>query len=277
MIQIEFVNDIGRIVMGADSDLRIIEIDGVGFATKTRNVASYSGIAGQNKLSETVNARTITIKGDIKSTAPQSVLTRMMKILNSTGTLKMRFGSKRRSIKADCTECDIADRNGAYQPFIIQFICDYPYFSDINSTQVHVFDIQRKLKTAFSLPCVFSTRIAEKDILNKGDVVCEPIFYITAVSVGESDGNIIIANESTAQKIVLAYKPARGEVITVDIENRTVKSSVNGDIIYSLDDDSYLSDFYLAKGSNRISITNESGGEINVLCRFSNKYIEAVY
>ena len=276
-MQIEFVNETGKISMGSGSDLRIIEIDGVGLAPKTRNVASYADIVGQNKLSETVNARTITIKGDIKSTAPQSILTRMMRILNGTGTLKMRFGSKRRSIKADCTEFDISDRNGAYQPFIIQFICDYPYFSDINSTQIHVFNVQKRLKTAFSLPCVFSTRTAEKDILNKGDVICEPILDITAMTSGEENGSIIIANETTAQTIKLNYKPIKDEVVTVDIEKRKITSSVNGDIVYSLDDDSYLSDFYLAKGSNRIRVTNESGGEINVLCRFSNKYVEAVY
>lgn len=276
-MQIEFANDIGKIVMGADSDLRIIEIDGLGLSAKTRNVTQYSGIVGQNKLSETINARTITISGDIKSTAPQNILTRMIRILNDTGTLKLRFGTKRRSIKADCVELDISDRNGAYQPFIIQFICDYPYFSDINSTQVHVFEIQKKLRTEFMLPCIFSTRFAEKEILNRGDVICDPIFYITAVTAGEEVGSVIIENETTGQKIILNYKPQRGEVITVDIENRSIKSSINGDIIYALDDESYLSDLYLAKGINHISITNSSGGEINVLCRFSNKYTEAVY
>lgn len=276
-MQIEFTNTLGKIVLGSNRETRIIEIDGVGLAPKTRNTVNYAGIVGQNKLSETINARTVTIKGDLKSTSPQNILTRMMRILNNSGTLILRAGSKGRCISAECIEFDISDRNGAYQPFIMQFICDYPYFSDITQTNIYIFEIEKRLKTQFILPCVFSKRILNQKIHNSGDVICEPIFEITAVTESAKNGNIAIENITTSQKIVLNYKISRGEVITVDIENRKITSNTAGDIIYSLDDDSYLSDFWLEKGSNNITVTNGSGGEIMVMCRFCNKYIEAVY
>lgn len=274
---IEFKNDLGKIVLGSNRETRIIEVDGVGLAPKTRNTVNYAGIVGQNKLSETVNARTITIKGDIKSSSPQNILTRMIRILNNSGTLILRVGSKRRCISAECTNFDISDRNSAYQPFILQFICDYPYFSDITQTNIYIFEVEKRLKTTFTLPCVFSERIIKQDIYNSGDVICEPIFEITALTGSEKSGNITIENTTTAQQITLNYTLSEGEVITVDIENRKITSDKNADIIYSLDDDSYLSDFWLEKGSNVISVTNGSGGEISVICKFCNKYIEAVY
>lgn len=274
-MRIEFTNSLGKIVFGT-GDMRIIEIDGTGLAPKVRNTVNYAGIVGQNKLSDTVGARTVTIKGDLKSSSPQSILTRMMRILDTSGTLILRVGAKGRRIAAECVEFDISDRNGVYQPFILQFICDYPYFSDITQTEIYIFKVQNLLKTQFTLPCMFSQRECKQNIYNSGDVVCEPIFEFTALSDGAEDGSITIENETTAQQITLNYRMSAGEVITVDIESRKITSDTAGDIIYSLDDDSYLSDFWLDKGNNSIVVTNGSGGEMKAVCAFSNKYIEAV-
>lgn len=274
-MQVEFKNSLGRIVFGKDYDLRIIDIDGLALAPKIRNTASYAGILGEYKLSESVGARTITLKGDLKLGAAQNTLTRMIRILNQSGTLTLHSGSKRRCIEAECIEFDTAGKNAVYQPFILQFICDYPYFSDTIESKFYVFEVSKLLKTQFTLPCMFSKRIHRQTVQNGGDIVCEPRFEITAL--GDSDGGgITIENTTIDRKITLNYKLTKGEVITVDIEKRKITSDKNADIIYSLDDDSYLSDFWLKKGKNVIVVTNGSGGEISAVCRFFNKYIEAV-
>lgn len=274
---ITFASENGKIVMGSGTDIGIIALDGVGLADRSRSTAVYADTDGQALLSETTDARTITVKGDIKSREIGAVLTRMARVLYQSGDLFLRFDAKKRRIGAECVLFELSERQGEYQPFTVQFICDYPYFSDFAPTQTNILDVNKKLKSPFVLPCVFSTRYSQSSILNKGDINTEPKLIISALTSGGGDGGIVIENKSTGASITLNYSPARGEVITADIENRSIKSSVAGDIVYSLDNDSYLSDLYLKRGENILSVTNQCGGEINVSCEFSNRYAEAVY
>ena len=89
---------------------------------------------------------------------------------------------------------------------------------------------------------------------------------------------IKIKNHTTGQHMKLDYVPVAEEVITVDIPNRKVTSSINGSILTAISRKTFLSDFWLAEGVNDIEVTNyNAGAAISAVCRYDNQYVEAVY
>ena len=87
-----------------------------------------------------------------------------------------------------------------------------------------------------------------------------------------------ITNLTTNKMIWLKYEAAAGEIIKIDIPKRTITSSINGNILVNISDDTFLSDFYLTKGQNLVNVLNYNTNEtIKVECIHNNSYIEAVY
>ena len=67
-------------------------------------------------------------------------------------------------------------------------------------------------------------------------------------------------------------------MIEINIGDRTITSSKNGNIISKISDDTFLSDFNLKKGANLINVLNYNPNEtLKVECIFNNSYVEAVY
>lgn len=104
-------------------------------------------------------------------------------------------------------------------------------------------------------------------------------FEIAYKSASITDnGGISIQNLTTNQHIKLNTQTLLGEVIKIDIPRRKVISSLRGDVIKVISDDTFLSDFWLDVGNNIIKLTNFNTNEvISAVCEYTNKYIEAVY
>lgn len=293
MLHITYQNENGKLDFkggNGRNSWRILEIDGLGIAPKSFNTAQYPATVGQRTLSETTGARTITIQCDVNSIASHYggtssnrwEISKALKILNEPGTLLISDGTRVRKISARCVEAVQGERHGGYSVFAMQFVCDYPYFEDKDTSKVPLFKIEHLLKSTFTLPCMFTRRIAKADVINIGDVDTEPIIRIrlnggTYNGTAGTPGTLIIRNESTKQEIELNLGDAENTTeVTVDIPNRKIYSQDNKNLIHHLAPTSFLSDFWLQKGQNLIGVDNYISESCVVECEFSNKYIEAV-
>lgn len=312
MLHITYQNENGKLDFKGGCgrhSWRILEIDGLGIAPKSFNTAQYPATVGQRTLSESIGARTITIQCDVNSikshygntSSNRWEISNALKILNEPGTLLISDGTRTRKINARCVEAVQGERHGGYIVFAMQFVCDYPYFEDKETTKVPLFKVEHLLGSTerwylkdgqltkegiesgkFILPCMFTRYISRANVVNIGDVDTEPIIKIrlnggTYNGTIGTPGTLVISNESTNQQIELNLQDA-GEttVVTVDIPNRKIYSQDNKNLIHHLAPTSFLSDFWFKKGQNEICVDNYISESCVVECEFSNKYIEAV-
>jgi phage-related protein len=134
-------------------------------------------------------------------------------------------------------------------------------------------------KTFTPSQTMFSKRLTEAYINNLGDVKAEPVLKITNTS-GEipqgGDCAVTIHNHTNGKRIEYSYPLQPGEEVVIDIPKRRMTNNKGESILHTLSDDSFLSDFYLDKRLNHISVTAGGLSHISAACTFSNKYIEAV-
>jgi len=313
MLRITYENKLGKLQLGGGRDThiwRILEADGLGLTAKQFNTVTYPTEIGQHTMSETINARTITLKCDIRSPkGAQFEIARALRILNRPGTLTIHSGITKRKINARCAAAEQGERHGGYRVFVMQFLCDYPYFEDTCHTNVPIFRRENLIgsgrrwyfdETAafhsqpistnqFILPCMFSRRTSSANVMNLGDVDTEPVLqiYIQGNLFPEAGRKIRITNNATNQTIEMnldAYIADEAEKerditkdeITLNIPERTVYNIYGENLISILSNDSFLSAFWLECGNNIIEVENSVSARCAVMCEFSNKYIEAV-
>lgn len=312
MLYITYQNENGKLDFNGGSGhfpWRILEIDGLGLSGKSFHTAAYPSSVGQKTLSETVGARTISIQCDVNSIASsygaarsnQWEISKALKILNEPGTLLIRDGRRTRKIDARCVEAAQGERYGGYTVFAMQFVCDYPYFEDQQMQTIPIFKCENLIgngtrwyldngvmksepieKKSFKLPCLFSRRITETNIINVGDVNTEPIIRIhmqggTYTGIDGETGTLVIHNRSTKQDILLNLQEAENVTeIIIDIPKRIIVSQDKQNLIHYLAPTSFLSDFWLQTGQNLIKVENYLSNSCSVECEFSNKYVEAV-
>lgn len=274
-MRICFTNDTGSVIFGDSGQFRIIEIDGLDFISKNRNVTAYFGIDGQHCLSETADVRIITIKGDTKNDLLS--LRRFVRVLSENGILKIGFSSPQKAINAVCTDLVLSDKGKAYKTFTVQFTADYPYFEDSIYSEKLLFMRNKLICSPFAFPLILSNRESQSSVVNVGDIKSEPIIEIRALTDGGGTNSaIVLENLTSGKQLTLRHKLTADEILTVDIPSRTITSSISGSVLSSLDDNSFLSDMMLERGENELRVTNGSGGEITVKCRFKNKYCQCL-
>lgn len=303
MLFITYENEIGKLDFNGGNGCRpwrIIEIDGLGLVGKTYDTAVYPAQAGQHTIAETVGARTITIQCDVLGlNGTRFEISRALQILNVPGTLVIRDSFRTYKIGARCIDSAQGERFGGYRVYALQFICDYPYFEDLNNTIVPILDLDNLIGSdvrwytggndqmqqeaieagTWKLPCMFSLRTAVSNVLNIGDVDTEPLIKITIQGkpyVGEGSGTLIIKNQTTHQQLELNCDATEGDIVTVDIPNRKIYNQKGDNLIAYMSPTSFLGDFWIQKGNNRISVENNISEFCVVVCEFSNKYVEAV-
>ena len=310
MIYITYENETGRLHLNGGNGIypwKVIDISGLELAGKSLNTAVYPSQVGQTTVSETVDFRTITMSCDVYSrNSNRFEISKALKILNEPGILSFFSSYGKRKIKARCVSAVPGERHGGYQTFALQFVCDYPYFEDWDDTTIPIYKIEKligsgkrywyendelkystispdeKGSAQFILPCMFSRRTTDATVMNIGDVDTEPIIIITILG-NANEGNLIIYKDKgtdAEQKLELMftgdYIPENGDVITVDIPKRQIYNQKGDNLLPCLSQDSFLSDFWLNKGKNMIEVENEVSTSCTVVCKYSNKYVEAV-
>ena len=257
------------------------------------NITSVSGLelpprnyetiefAGENGLTVTGKkdmARTITIAGTLCGS--QKDIERACKVFYEDGELICIFNNVRRKIACRMTKLDDFVRYGksGIHSFAVQFVCDYPYFTDLYEHITPIYSRKNIVLESFTLPCVFTNRISGGNLYNTGDKIVYP--KITIVCEGEAnEQNSVfeIANATNGGYIGIEYAMSDGESIEIDIATRKITSSINGNIINKITNNTDLSKFYLDVGDNEISFENSNTTQrITATAIFNLEYLTAV-
>lgn len=115
-------------------------------------------------------------------------------------------------------------------PFVISMRIPGFYWLSNKEIANNVFIVTKLLRSAFTLPTVFSTRVNRAVIVNDGGAQSYPTFTIVCNEDADVP-EIKIENKTTGKMIKLIYTAALGEIITINHEDCVVTSSVNGNII----------------------------------------------
>ena len=269
-------NDLGTLKFYGSGEhlLNICEIEGLEPPAKQRRTQCYIGEDGCVESSSQYGQRIITLSGDTKE---NGILKNAARILSYGGTLVIQTDNSARKITVNEATLSVGKRYGAYTAFVIQFICDYPHFSAVNSIESAVFKRVNKLSSESKLPLILSERVANGQIDNLGDIKIYPVISIRKLSDKAGSNTITITNTTTGKKLVFNKAMELGEQIVIDIKERTVTSSVDGNVLSSLDRFCSLSDMWCDLGVNDIG-ADIDGSErgIEVYITYFNEYTEAL-
>ncbi len=273
-----FTNELGCVTMSGagGGEIGILSISGLCAPEPERQLISSYDFDGVHECATRLPSRIIGIKGDIFGNA--TTRARLSRVLSEPCRLDIAGMDFERMINIRSAELAFSERLGAYTSFSLALTCDDPYFYDAADIEKGLFVREKLLSTSTVLPAVFSTRLSSVDINITGDRPAEPVITILGGAPTEADeGKIIIENLTSGKKFTLVYTPAEGELITVDVRSRTIISSVNGNIMTHISDDSFLADLVLAKGANTLKTTAVGAtGYIYAYVSYKNRYVEAI-
>ena len=280
-MELIFKNKIGSVKFsgGFGDVFNICNIEGLEPPQKVRSLQSYVGEDGCFENSSQYNQRIITVSGDVVLDKGDMLpLKHAARILCQKGTLYVYSNSVKRKITVDEACLTIGKRYGSFCTYVIQFTCDYPHFSDIEVTKTAVFKKVNCLTSKTQLPTVFTKRITSGIIKNIGDIKIYPVITVEKLSDNSSNSTITVTNITTGKSILFNKTLSKGEVITIDVKNRTVTSNYSGDILRTLNRYYTLSDMWCGLGDNEISVTVDGISQegIEVLASYENEYTEAI-
>ncbi len=273
-----YENERGKVVMngGNGEGFNIIEIKGLSLPENDIEAVYFPNSPGRKVQNVTPLERAITISGDICDKTNQK-LARAVNVLSVPGRIIINSNGRVRKIDARCVSFEPNKRRGAYVPFAVQFIADDPYFTDMNETLINVFKREGKVSSEFVLPCVFSKRKTEAEIINRGDGTIEPIFEISSVSGAVCPEGISIKNTTNGNEIKLMCDVLAGEVITVDVKKRKITSNLRGNLIFLMADETSISRFFLDTDISTVTIyAKDLEGTFHATCRYLNRYLYAL-
>ena len=281
MLTMKYKNERGEVILagGGSSVFRVTAAEGLGLCEKDCQTVIYAGYDGQETVSSRYAARCITVSGDISSSAAAEELRRAADVLCGEGYLYVLDGDMRRRIYCKSTvfpDVGLILR-GRLASFAVQFMCDSPFFEDAEDMVAAVYARLKNIAKPFTLPCMFGETVTGADVTVRTRRGVEPCVRIYCAKTLENAETLKIENETTGKSLTFTHTPTAGETIVIDVKGRTAESSVSGSIIGSLTDDSYLNEFRLEYGTNRI--TAEIGGVslgLTVECVYNNCYEEAM-
>lgn len=282
MFNIRFFNEIGNIDFGggrSGSCWKVTSADGLAFCGRNFGFVKCAGQDGQKTTNVTANARVITLSGDIFRGDNFAVdFKSAMAVLEKEGTIEIRTKLGTRRIKARCSDFRENGRKGKYLLFVIQFLCDDPYFEDADKTEVAVFKEIPLFDKNFTFPGEFSGRICRRDIIYEGTKEAEPVFFISIDNGSNGDNQLIIKNHTSGEGLTFDYGEVLGDSITVDVKNRKIYNQDGENLLKYLTDDSFFDGFCLYPGINDIEVINLNPDiGMSVSCCYANRYSEAVY
>ncbi len=281
-MKLTFENDVGKVILGSDECFKIIGINGLYTPSKNYGTINFANYDGQLTYSSCANARIITIVGDIVSKNIREKLEEAVCVFNESGTLIIDLDGKIRKIICNQVSFSVSDRTQYSAVFTLQLICDYPYFTDAETTDILLCGEYKLIENPITLPCMLSIKGTGHNAFVHGQRKTYPEFLIDVKSKGttsdDTNYGYKITNKTTNQIIYLKYKSVMGEKININVSTREVSSSINGSIIKYLTNYNQLENFYLDKGLNELSIVDlGQGDEAIINIRFENYYVEAVY
>lgn len=274
MIRLRFYNSLGEVVFDKNG-WHLTEAEGLCVPSKSLSGVRYINQPGQSTTYCIENPRTITLSGDINlAKAGEGEFGRACAVFGMEGTLEVETDRYKRIISARCMEFVPGERNGIYRCFVVQFLCDVPFFEDAEYTDTVVYEREPLLSKDTVLPAVFSTRIAKGDVFYPGSAWSEPVFYIRVPS---GEGEVSIENHTTGGRISVRYDNSLFSQLIIDVKNRTITDENGISRLELLTDDSFFDGFILRSGKNSIEVINSDvENDIGTRMKYKVRYQEAV-
>ena len=260
------------------SGFTICEIEGLDLLEKTRTVTGYVGEDGVMEENSRYVSRIISISGDLRCGEDSyKVIHDAARILSSKGTLYINNKNKQRVITVNASTLTFGQNHGIYKSFVLQFVCDYPHFKDEKDTVCYVFKKEHHLTKNTVFPVMLTQRISEGSIYNNGDLKVYPVITIKKNSGTGTQNTITVSNLTTEKTMILEKEMQIGEIIEINVRERTIKSNIDGNIMGTLEQYSLLSDMWIDYGENIICVNLDGvqkGLEVSVI--YNNEYLEAL-
>lgn len=282
MFNIRFYNETGSIDFGggrSGSSWKVTSADGLAFCGRNFTCAKYAGQDGQKTTDVTVNARVITLSGDVFVDGDFAHgFKSAMTVLENEGIIEIQTELGTRRIKARCCDFRENGRKGKYMLFVVQFVCDDPYFEDAVKTEIGIYKEIPLFDKDFTFPGKFSGRVSRTNITYEGTREAEPVFFINIDEGKDGDNQLIIRNHTSGENLTFNYGGVMGDYITVDIKNRKIYNQDGESLLKYLADDSFFDGFHFYPGNNDVEVINRNVNTgITVTCCYANRYSEAVY
>ena len=276
-MRLTFENALGKAEMsgGGESGIRITAVSGLGMPSYERRTLTSYDFDGAVESARKIPQRSIVVGGDIIGGTRKAQ--KLLKLLSEPCRMVVSCDSFEREIAVSACEAEFTEQNGVYTKFALALTCDDPYFYNAEPTQVGLYEKEKLITDETVLPAVFSIRKTSAKIDLCSDREIEATFVILGKRIpDETEGKIVIENLTTGAVFTLLYVPSDGEIITIDMAERTITSDINGNLIEYISDDSFLSDLVIAKdGAELTAIGYGATGDISAYIIYRNKFIEA--
>ncbi len=272
-MELTYKNEFGEVGLhGRGGIFSVYEADGFELQGRERSLINFYNSDGYREASSRFGQRIMTISGEVLATA-RDELKRAVRVLSHPGLLTVKIKDELREIAIADVTFNINKRNGAYKRYVMQFVADISHFTDCEDNIAGVFSRKNLITKDTYLPAVFTERYSTGKVENDGDFPTEPVIVINCFRGADQDGNITIENSTNGGKIVIEHMLKEDERVTVDIPNRQIISSIDGDITHQLARGSYLSDMELECGTNEFTVLASDGNRnAEVYLRYRNLY-----
>ncbi len=268
---------------GAHANARLLDIQGIGLPSKEVTAAVFAGQSGQSITSVRDSVRTITMSFDFYVN-PRTTQ-KLYGVLYAPVEICFCASGGRYRITGQCRDATDAERiiYHSWNKIAVQFVCDDPYFHDMQETKIAVASYVNNFPNAYedgkwlvSLPAVATERLTRISVENKGVTKIYPKISVkkTNATVGTSSSyGLKLINHTTGKTLEIDYRLTGTSDITVDLPRRKITDG-NTNITPYISDDTVLSDFYLTPGENDIEVvTLDNADLISVDLTFNNNYI----
>lgn len=271
--------------------MRILKYNGIEFSSKSKYVVSefdvgamdttytdieYVNRDGSKRTNVFYTNNQITLNGFINANnkAEFEVLRRkLIHAINPKKEIPLYLNSGRiKAFVPSFASLKWAKQYGNHlQYFTITF--DVPSFYWLSQTvfEKDLLYVNKKISSPFTFHDdgdgkIFSTRDITSNIINNGDESADIKITLSVKKndTNQSDSNnmIVLRNETDKKQLALNYRLSHGEIITFDMENTSVVSSKNGNII------KYIVDVY---NGLRSEFFNIDVGKSLIKCDIANK------
>ena len=274
MIKLRYYNSLGDVVFDRDN-WHLTEAEGLSVPTKSISAARYINQPGQCTTYCIENPRTITLSGDINiARIDGEKFGKACSVLAKEGILCVETDFYTRQIGARCIEFVPGERNGDYRCFVMQFLCDVPFFEDVDFTEAVIYERKPLLSKDTVLPAVFSTRVAKGSVYYNGNAYAEPEFY---VKIPSGEGTLTVINHTTGGRLSVRYSKDEFSHLVIDVKNRTITDENGVSRLDFLTDDSFFDGFILQYGENQLEVINSDvANDIGTRMRYKIRYQEAI-
>jgi hypothetical protein len=274
MIKMKYYNDFGDVVFDKDN-WHIIEAEGLSVPAKSISASRYINHPGQCTTYCIENPRTITLSGDINiAESGYEKYSEACCVLAKEGILVVETDLYTRQIGARCIDFVPGERKGNYRCFVMQFLCDVPFFEDTDYSESVIYQRKPLLSKDTVLPAVFSERVSKGDVFYQGTAYAEPEFY---VKIPSGVGTISVINNTTGGRLSIGYNNDEFSQLVIDVKNRTITDENGVSRLDYLTDDSFFDGFILQHGKNNLEVINSNvENDIGTKMRYKIRYQEAI-